>query len=103
MALTCLKGVVDFSVSSLVLIKGSDLYDLCAHHCRVQHLCLVMDAAELGRMEVAAVHVDDDSDKVPLDGDLLVSYLNGRETAEQSHSGTRQSCQHHLPSNSSAL
>lgn len=79
MALTCLKGVVDFSVGSLVLIKGSDLYNLCAHHCRVQHFCFVMDAAELGRVKVAVVHTDDDSDKVPLDGDLLVSYLNGRE------------------------
>lgn len=81
MALTCLKGVADFSISSLVLIKGSDLYDLCAHHCRVQHFCFIMDAAELGRVKVAAVHVHDDSDKVPLDGDLLVSYLNGRERA----------------------
>lgn len=47
-----------------------------------------MDAAELGRVKVAAVHVDDDSDKVPLDGDLLVSYLNGRERAQQSHTAS---------------
>lgn len=40
-----------------------------------------MDAAELRRVKVAVLHVDDDSNKVPLDGDLLVSYLNDRGKA----------------------
>lgn len=40
-----------------------------------------MDAAELRRVEVAAVHTDGDSNKVPLDGDLLVSYLKDRGRA----------------------
>lgn len=90
MALTCLKGVVDFSIGSLVLVKGSDLHNLCAHHCRVRHFCFVMDAAELWSMKVAVIHMDDDSNKVPLDGDLLVSYLKDRGRADVVKSGSRQ-------------
>lgn len=40
-----------------------------------------MDAAELGRVKVAVLHVDDGPNKVPLDGDLLVPYLSDRERA----------------------
>lgn len=47
-----------------------------------------MDAAELWGVKVAVLHMNDDSNKVPLDGDLLVSYLNGggrAGTVVQSH------------------
>lgn len=81
---------MDFSVGSLVLITGSDLYNLCAHHCCVQHFCFIMDAAELWSVKVAVLHMDDDPNKVPLDGDLLVSYLNDRGRAGMVTSGSRQ-------------
>lgn len=92
MALTCLKRVVDFGIGSLVLIERSDLYNLCAHCCRVQHFCFVMDGAELRGVKVAVLHVDDDPNKVPLDGHLLVPYLDDREEEQvRSHLGSRQS------------
>jgi len=40
-----------------------------------------MDAAELGRVKIAVLYMDDDPNKVPLDGDLLVPYLGDRERA----------------------
>lgn len=79
LSLTCLKGVVDFSIGALVLVQSSDLYHLGAYSGRIQGLGLVVDAGELGRVDIAVFHVDDDPGKVPLDGDFLVPHLEGTE------------------------
>lgn len=77
-SLTCLKAVVDFSIHSSVLIQGSDLHNLCAYWGCIQNFRLIMEAGELGRVAVAVLYVDDNSGKVSLDRDFLVSHLSGR-------------------------
>lgn len=62
-----------------------------------------MDAAELWRVKVAVLHVNDDPNKVPLDGDLLVPYLNDRGRAGMVTSGSRQPFLHQLSSSSPGL
>lgn len=76
-----------------VFVKSCDLEHGGAYRCRFKHTARVRHAYEPGRIVIGVIHIDNNTHKVPLYWDVLVSNLEKKslERDRQDRGGRKKS------------